>query len=91
MMFTAEMFQIHTHDLLMVCMNEEMGKLIGSAIGQVRDCDVDKDGKAWDQTLCTYIEIEIHKPLPRGRILNLSGNKTWILLTYEKLPKFLCG
>lgn len=74
-------------------MNEEMDKVIGSVVGKVHACDVDKDGKAWGQTLRAYIEIEIQKPLPRGRMLNVSGNKNWIPFTYEKLPKicFQCG
>lgn len=57
-------------------MNEEMGKLIGSAFGQVRDCDVDKDGKAWGQSLRVYINIILQKPISRERFLNMSGNKT---------------
>lgn len=57
-------------------MYEEMGKLIGSAFGQVRDCDVDKDGKAWGQSLRVYINIILQKPISRERFLNMSGNKT---------------
>lgn len=93
MKFSSEIFWIHMHDLAMFCMNEEIGRIIGSAFGQVRDCDIDKEGKAWGQSLRVYIEIDLHKPIPRGRFLNLSGNKIWILFTYEKLLKicFKCG
>lgn len=35
------------HDLPMACINEKIGKMIGSTIGQVLACDVNKDGRAW--------------------------------------------
>lgn len=47
MKFTIEIIWIHMHNWPMACMNEEMEKLLGSAIEKVQDCDVDKDGKAW--------------------------------------------
>lgn len=77
----------------MACMNADMGKLIGSAIRQVHDCNIDREGKVWGQTLRVYIELEIQTPLPQGRILNLACNMIWIPLTYEKLPRicFKCG
>lgn len=59
----------------MACMNEEMGRLIRSVVGKVHACDVDKEGKGWGQILRAYIEIELQKPLPGGRILNISRHK----------------
>lgn len=81
------------HDLPMACINEKIGKMIGSTIGQVLACDVNKDGRAWGQSLRIYIELDIEKPLPRGRFINKLGSKIWTSFIYEKMPKicFKCG
>lgn len=81
------------HDLLMACLNGKIGRMIVSAIGRVHDCDVDKEGRAWRHTLRIYIEVENHKPLPRGRFINVAGMKIWTPFTYKQMQKicFSCG
>lgn len=39
------------------------------------------------------MELDLRKAVARGRTTNLMGNKLWVPLTYEKLPKlcFKCG
>lgn len=74
-------------------MNDEIGRLIDKMIGEVKDCDVQTNGIAWGQALRVNVEMDIQKPIQIGRTINLLGNKIWIPLTYEKLPRicFKCG
>lgn len=47
----------------------------------------------WGNHLRVNIEVDIRKAITKGRTVNLEGNKLWVSLTYEKLPKiyFKCG
>lgn len=56
-------------DLPLSCMTE--GTEIGNSIGEVIQCDVGRDGACWGEVLRVYIEMELHKPIPRGRTLNV--------------------
>lgn len=40
-----------------------------------------------------HIEMDLQKPISRGRTLNIIGIKIWVPLIYEKLPRlcFRCG
>lgn len=74
-------------------MNREIDMFIGSTIGWNIKCDVQEDGLTWGKVLKIYIELDLRKPISMGRTLNLKGNKTWVPLTYKKLPRlcFYCG
>lgn len=52
-----------------------------------------EDGSGWGAVLRVFIEINLTKPLPRKRSINLKGNIVLIPLTYEKLPRLCikCG
>lgn len=91
--FPRESFWVQMHNLPIACMNEDMGNRIRNTIGVVKNYDVQLDGLGWGTFLRTLIKIDIHKPITRGITLNVRGSKTWIPLTYEKLPKiyFQCG
>lgn len=73
--FNKKTFLVHMHNFPIACMNEEMGKLIENAVGVVKECEVNKDGTTWGHSLRVYIELELQKPISRGRFLNVSGNK----------------
>lgn len=93
MNLTKEQFWVHMHQLLIGCMNEKMGLKIGKTIGEVIMCDMDKNGSCWDATLLVLVEMNLKKPINRGRTINVMGNKPWIPLTFEKLPRIClsCG
>lgn len=42
-------------------------------VGKVIDSDAQPDGQAWGPALRMLIEIDIIKPLARGRTVNLHG------------------
>lgn len=85
--FSRESFWVHLHDLPIDCMNEDMGTLIGNTIELVKGCDIQSDESKWGKVLRVLIELDLYKPISRGRTLNIKGVKTWVPLTYEKLPR----
>lgn len=85
--FSSEAFWVNMHDLPIRCMNAEMGNQLGSTIGVVRDCDVNKDGSGWGMALRVLIKLKLEKPITRVRFLNVEGSRHWIPFTYEKLPR----
>lgn len=68
----------------MDCINQKVGVQICNSIGT--KVDVDEKRSAWGKFLCVKIGINLRKPIPRGRTINVEGNKFWVLLKYEKLP-----
>lgn len=74
-------------------MNEGRGKLFGESIGKVDEVDVKGDGSGWGKCLRVSIEMDLTKPLARGRTICVKGEKLWISLRYEKLLRicFDCG
>jgi hypothetical protein len=55
--------------------------------------ETDEEGVGWGEHLRVKIQIDISKPLSRGRILKIQGDPVWIAFQYERLPKFCfhCG
>ncbi|XP_041019827.1 uncharacterized protein LOC121261463 [Juglans microcarpa x Juglans regia] len=66
---------------------------IGGTIGKVEEVDTKEDGVGWGKFLRVCINIELMKPLARGRTITMKGEKLWIPVKYEKLPRFCfeCG
>lgn len=93
MPFDKEAFWVQMHNLSLAYMNDEIGHQIGDTIGKVLHCDVDENGNGWGQVLWVFIELDLQKAIPRGRPINIKGDKLWIPITYEKLPRlcFQCG
>ncbi|XP_035551145.1 uncharacterized protein LOC118349709 [Juglans regia] len=91
--FMQERFWIQFHNLPLSCMNEDRGRQLGNTIGVVEKVDVKEDGSGWGRYLRVLIVIDLQKPLARGRTINVKGEKLWIPIRYEKLPRFCfsCG
>ena len=76
-------------------MIEDIGKEIGSKIGNV--LEVDKRAIQADQAkfLRIRVEMQLDKPLWRGRgyVKNDEGGRIWVDFRYERLPIFcyICG
>lgn len=72
-------------------MSEEYGRMIGNIIGKVREVDVQPDGSGWWQFLRVQIELDLIKPIARGRsikVLNyilVSADMVEILFTGHKV------
>lgn len=91
--FAKETFWVLMQNLPLTCMNDDVESQVGSTIGKVMTYDVKENGTAWGHALRVFIELDLHKPIARGRTSNLKGIKSWVPLTYEKLPQlyFNCG
>lgn len=91
--FSKSPFWIQVHDLPLVCMNREVGFKIGAAIGEVEDVDISGEGVGWGRGLRLRVQVDLTKPLERGRALKFNGKQAWVSFRYEKLPHFCftCG
>jgi len=91
--FSISPFWIQIHDLPLGCMTREVGYKIGASIGRVEDVRVPGDGGVWSRGLRVRVQVDITKPLERGRMLKLNGRQAWVAFRYEKLPHFCfhCG
>lgn len=79
--FSMESFWVQLHNLPLGCMHEDIGRQVGDTIIVVKACDVREDGSGWGKVLRMYIELDLCKPLPRGRTLNILGEKIWVPLS----------
>jgi hypothetical protein len=69
-------------------MSAEIGRRIGASMGNVEAVDTDSKGIGWGEFLRVKIQVDITKPLQRGRKINIEGNSIWIRFQYKRLPKF---
>jgi hypothetical protein len=86
--FSKSPFWIQVHDIPLICMNKHVGLKIGESIGRVEEVDVTGEGIGWGRCLRIRVQVDITKPLERGRALELNGKMVWANLRYEKLPHF---
>jgi hypothetical protein len=91
--FDKAAFWVRMIDLPLACMCLEIGQKIGASVGEVEAVDTDAEGIGWGKYLRVKIRLDLEKPLPRGRKINIEGTATWITFQYERLPKFCfqCG
>jgi hypothetical protein len=75
------------------CMNRGVGTKIGESLGRVQEVAVAADDVGWGRYLRIQVEIDLYKPLERGRALLFAGESVWVTFKYEKLPAFCfkCG
>ena len=57
-------------------------------MGRVEEVDIDKDGVDWGEFLQVKINIDLYKPLSRGRMIKFDGKSTLVVFKFEHLPKF---
>jgi len=91
--FSSALFWIQVHDMPLTCMNREVELRIGQSIGLVEDVDVTSDGVGWGRYLRIRVNVDITKPLEKGRPFLIKGKSIWVSFKYEKLPLFCyhCG
>lgn len=93
MSFSHSPFWVQIHDMPILCMNRGVGLKIGASLGTVIDVDVAGDGVGWGRCLRIQVNLDVTKPLERGRALLLDAKSIWVTFKYEKLPLFCfnCG
>ncbi|XP_042980067.1 uncharacterized protein LOC122310252 [Carya illinoinensis] len=91
--FITEPFWVQAHNLPFAGMNRQLGEKIGEAIGKVHTVEVDEQGHSWGSYLRLKVDVDVTKPLVRGRMVNSGGKQLWSHFKYERLPNFCfkCG
>lgn len=92
--FTHSPFWIQVWGLPFESMSEEVGRDLGSKIGEY----IETDKRSWLSEQAKFmrirVDLPINKPLRRGgNIINSDGEKYWVSFKYERLPCFCfqCG
>lgn len=91
--FDMASFWIQLHQLSFAGMKKKCRELIGNTIGMVEEVDVNEDDIGWGQGLRVKVNLDLKKPVARGRTVTIKGSKYWIPFKYDKLPRFCfkCG
>jgi hypothetical protein len=91
--FSHSPFWVQIHDMPLLCMTKGIGMKIGESMGKFIEVDLAGEGAGWGRCLRIRVEIDLSKPLERGRALTLAGKSYWVTFKYEKLPMFCfeCG
>ena len=87
-------FWIQIFNLPLKCMTKEIGRTIGSKLGEVMEVDVSDSGVHWGRCLRVRVRIDVTKRLVRGKKITIEGGEgRWVQLKYERLPNFCyrCG
>ncbi|XP_040988946.1 uncharacterized protein LOC121236564 [Juglans microcarpa x Juglans regia] len=93
MIFNQEPFWIQLHGLPLAAMTVDGGEKIDFSLGEVVYVDVDGDGIGWEKYLRIRVNMDITKPIPRGKLIRVEGKQRWVEFKYERLPLFCfqCG
>jgi hypothetical protein len=91
--FDRASFWVRMTNLPLACMGREVGLKLGASVGRVEEVDTDKDEVGWGEFLRVKINIDLYKPLSRGRMIKFDGKSTLVGFKFEHLPKFCyhCG
>ncbi|TXG72521.1 hypothetical protein EZV62_001100 [Acer yangbiense] len=95
MKFNKTEFWIQIRNALLICMTEEIGRFLGSIVGEVVDFDTSDSGSYMTKYLRVQVILEIDKPLRRCLRVNVLGDgvESVMLGKHERLPEFCfwCG
>lgn len=75
---------LQLHDLPFGCMNVDGREQFGVSLGRVKEVDVDTSGNGWGQAPRVKVEIDITKPLMRGRMPNLLVHSSGLSISNMK-------
>ena len=89
--FDKACFWIRIYGLSLGLMNEEITKLLGRKIGELKSIDKNSSRSGVGRSLRVRIDIDINKPLKRFVSLTVKGQNEVLRgrLRYERLPIFL--
>lgn len=72
-------------------MNRYYRKILGNTIRKVLDIDVDTNDMDWGSFILVRVDLNLYKPLVRGRTILVLEEDLWMPVKYEKLSKFCFG
>ena len=77
-MFDKAAFWVRMINLPLGCMGQAIGRRIGETTGKVEIVDVDANEFGWGKFLRVKILLDLFKPLPKGRKINVQRKLVWI-------------
>ena len=87
--FQYSPFWIWVFDIPIKSMNKIVGTSIAEEIGSPLMVDAFKNGLTWGPFLHIRVDIDITKPLMRGKMIHIEDvDKGWIFFKYERFPTF---
>ena len=92
--FQHSPFWIRVFNIPIKSMNSVVGTRIAKEIGIPLVVDALKSGLAWGPFLRIRVDIDITKPLMRGKMIHIEDvEEGWVYFKYERLPTFCycCG
>ena len=92
--FQQSPFWIRVFNIPIKSMNSTIGNYIANEIGIPLLVDASKSGLAWGPFLHISVDVDITKPLMRGKMIHIeSMEKWWVYFKYERLPIYCywCG
>ncbi|KAK9998270.1 hypothetical protein SO802_017873 [Lithocarpus litseifolius] len=92
--FQRSPFWIRVFNIPIKIMNATVGNYIANEIGVPLLVDAPKSGLAWGPFLRIRVDVDITKPLMRGKMIQIEGmEKGWVHFKYERLPIYCyrCG
>ena len=70
-------------------MNKAVGTKIGNEMCELLMVDAPKSGLAWGPFLRIIVNVDITKPLMRGKMIQIEDlEPSWVVFKYERLPIF---
>ncbi|XP_030942068.1 uncharacterized protein LOC115967129 [Quercus lobata] len=92
--FQYSPFWIRVFNIPIKSMNTTVGNRIAKEIGVPLVIDAPKSGLAWGPFLRILVDVDITKPLIRGKMIHIEEMEdVWVYFKYERLPTFCyrCG
>ncbi|XP_075659849.1 uncharacterized protein At4g02000-like [Castanea sativa] len=89
-----EPFWVQIFNLPLNCRTKEMGRAMGTKLGEVLEIDVQESGVHWGTCLRVKVRLDVTKKLVRGKKITVEGGKCrWVSFKYKRLPNFCywCG
>ncbi|XP_042952250.1 uncharacterized protein LOC122289336 [Carya illinoinensis] len=87
--FTHTNLWVQFYNLPFGCMNKKVGTRIGNSIGRVTQVDSNGNGNFWGRFIRVLIEVDLMKPIARGKMMDLFGQLTFVQFKCKRLPR-LC-
>ncbi|KAK1583383.1 hypothetical protein Q3G72_023281 [Acer saccharum] len=93
--FCRVSFWVQLHNLPLLCMNQEVGMVLGRMLGRVEEIDLGYSEDCLDKFLRIRVNIDVSQPLKRALKVGVedSDEMATIVVRYERLPElcFHCG
>ncbi|KAL2925745.1 Copper homeostasis protein cutC-like protein, partial [Bienertia sinuspersici] len=85
-------FWIRIYNVPFVKRSRALASLVGNKLGQFLDYD-ESNISGWSKYMRARVRFNVYKPLPRGTVMKVGGERIWVDIKIERLPGFCycCG